>query len=175
MPRKIFLLLTEFPTREAKLMGVLTGFRYTHASVGLDEDMNTFYTFRYRGFFTEKITRYIRSDRLSFPCQLYELEVSEDVYQSIKTILENFEKYNNFLRYTKFGLVMSLFHIPYRRRYRYFCSHFVADVLKYSLAAKLKKKSSLYLPNDLRKLDGMNRIFQGDLQGYLNQYKILPC
>lgn len=174
MARKVFLLLTEFPTRGARFMGWFTRFRYTHASIGLEEDMNIFYTFRHSGFFVEEITRYIRKDRTPFPCQLYEFETSEEAYVKIKELIDSFKACNEHMRYTQLGLIMSLCRIPYKKRFRYFCSHFVADVLGGSNAVKLKKKSHLYLPNDLRKLEGMNLVFQGDMQSYLLQYKI-PC
>ena len=174
--RKIYLLFTQFPTIRAKLMGKMTGYPYIHASLGLDENMNVFYSFRHKGYFVEQATKYIKPDREPFPCQLYEFEVEDKVYDEIKTILRYFEEYNFLLKYTHFGVVMNLLHIPYKRRYRYFCSHFVADVLKYSKAVKLEKSSSLYLPHKLKDLDGMNLVFQGNMQGYLNRYlEKIPC
>ena len=92
--RKIYLLFTQFPTIRAKLMGKLTGYPYIHASLGLDEDMNIFYSFRYKGYFVEQATRYVAPDREPFPCQLYEYEVEDKVYEEIKTILRYFEEYN---------------------------------------------------------------------------------
>ena len=65
-------------------------------------------------------------------------------------------------------------HISYKSRYRYFCSQFVADILKNSKAAYLKKDSELYMPKDFRNLQGVSVRFQGDLQGMLRQFHILP-
>ena len=56
--RKIYLLLIRFPDTGSKLIHALTGFGYTHASVGLDEDLNTFYSFVVKGFIVEDISRY---------------------------------------------------------------------------------------------------------------------
>jgi hypothetical protein len=43
--RKIYILLTRLPNFGSKFLTLVTGFYYTHASIGLDEDMNTFYSF----------------------------------------------------------------------------------------------------------------------------------
>ena len=59
-PRKISILLTRFPDNGSRAVSMLTRFYYTHASIGLDEDMNTFYSFVTKGFLVEKVTRYIR-------------------------------------------------------------------------------------------------------------------
>ena len=42
--RKLYVLLTRFPGRAAIAIQAFTGCYYTHASIGLEEDMNTFYS-----------------------------------------------------------------------------------------------------------------------------------
>ena len=85
--RKLYILLTRFPGKTAIAIHAMTGCYYTHASIGLEEDLNTFYSIVGKGFIVEKITRYVRPDRDPFPCQLYELEVPEKVYCTVKNIL----------------------------------------------------------------------------------------
>lgn len=170
--RKTFILLTRFPDTGSKAIHFFTGFRYTHASIGLEEDMNTFYSFVVKGFIAEKITRYVRSDKALLPCLLYELEVSEEVYGRIKEVIRSFAEKKELLRYSRLGLVLSLFHISFGRQNYYFCSQFVAEVLKYSGAAYLKKDSELYLPCDFRNLQGVRKKFQGDLTGMVEQFNI---
>ena len=98
--RKIFILLTRMLDNGSKAMRLVTRFSYTHASIGLEEDMNTFYSFICKGFIVEKITRYLRPDREPFPCLLYEMEVSEEVYQNIKEMLNIFVENKKILRYS---------------------------------------------------------------------------
>ena len=172
--RKVYVLLTRFPGKSAKAIQVVTGCYYTHASIGLDEDLDTFYSFVGKGFIVEKITRYVRPDRMPFPCQLYELEVSEKTYRSIKKLLALFMQNKNELRYTWLGVVLSVLHITYRRRYCYFCSQFVADILKHAQAARLKKDSALYHPGDFKSLPGMRLHFQGDMQSMLHHFHLSP-
>lgn len=172
---KLYILLTRFPGKTAKAIHVMTGCYYTHASIGLEEDPNTFYSFVGKGFIVEKIDRYVRPDRDPFPCQLYELEVSERVYRSVKQQLELFEESRTELHYHKLGVVLCLMRIPFKRRYHYFCSQFVADVLKHAQAAKLRKDSTLYYPGDFRRLPGMRLHFQGNLHGMMHHFQMVPA
>lgn len=63
--------------------------------------MNTYYSFVRKGFIVEKVTRFIRPDRAPFPCQLYEIEVSQKVYGSVKKVIQVFTEYKGDLRYLK--------------------------------------------------------------------------
>lgn len=173
--RKIYLLLTKFPDNGSKAISALTGCRYPHASIGLEENMNTFYSFVTKGFIVEEVTRYVKPDREPFPCQLYELEVSEQVYLRIKEVVGYFVEFKGIVHYTRLGVALSLFHIPYKRnRFGYFCTQFVADVLQYGGAAKLKKKSNRYFSDDLKRLPGMKLNFQGNLKTMINHLGITP-
>lgn len=174
--RKILILLTRFPDKGSKVIAAITGCHYPHASIGLDEDPNTFYSFVTKGFIIESVVRYIRPNIAPYPCQLYELAVSEKVYCSVQKLLQSFIRCKDRLRYTKLGLILSLLHIPHKQEgFGYFCTQFVAHVLQSSGAAKLKKSSTRYFAGDLIKLPGMKLCYQGNLQTMLAHYAILPC
>ena len=173
LKRKVYLLLTRFPDNASKAIAILTGYYYPHASIGLDEDINIFYSFVTKGFIVENIAQYVKPGRPPFPCELYELEVSEKVYCQIKEVLEYFVEFRGVVHYTRLGLVLSLLHIPYRHNhFGYFCTQFVADVLQYGGATELKKKSNQYFSNDLKQLPGMKLNFQGDMKTMIKYFGI---
>ena len=173
LDRKVYILLTRFPGKVSMLLAVLTGCYYVHASIGLEDDLNTFYSFVTKGFIIEQIARYVRPDRVPYPCQLYELPVSENVYQSIKYLLNTFVDAKDRLRYTKLGVFFGLLGIPYRRKeFCYFCTHFVAHILQNSGAAILQKNCTHYFSRDLKKLPGMKLCYQGNLQTMLIHFQL---
>lgn len=172
--KKVYVLLTRFPDTGSKWIQAMTGFFYTHASIGLEEDMNTFYSFVTKGFIVEDIHRYIKPDRDPFPCQVYELEVSEKVYIAVKRVLQYYVRRKQKLAYTKLGVVLSLLRIPFKRKHKYICSQFVAEVLKRAKAVKLKKFTVLYLPGDFKKLSEMKLVFEGNLQSFITYFGIEP-
>lgn len=169
--RRITILLTQYPTTMASTLQWLTDFPYTHTSIGLSEDMNTFYSFVKKGFIVEKVTRYNKPGRAPFPCALYEIPVPEQVYQRIKAVLEGFVARKDDLQYTHRSMLLSLLlYIPYQMEDRYFCSHFVAEVLKRAQVIRSEKASVLYLPKDFPKLPGAKMVFRGDLGGLSRRY-----
>lgn len=173
--KKIYILLTRFPDNGSKAIEALTGCYYPHTSIGLEEDLNTFYSFVTKGFIVEKIARYVKPDKEPFPCQLYELNVSEKTYCRIKEALEYFIEFKEILHYTKLGLVLSMLRIPYKRdRFGFFCSQFVAEVLHHSGAVKLTKKSTRYFSEDLKRLPGMKLNYQGNLEAMMEHLKLTP-
>ena len=174
LEHKNTILLTQYPTIMASALCWLTDFPYTHTSIGLSEDRNTYYSFVKKGFIIEKITRYNKPGRAPFPCALYEISVPERMYQTIKTLLQEYVDRKDQFRYTHRSMLLSLLlYIPLQMENRYFCSHFVAEVLQRARLLKEEKDSVLYLPKDFIKLPGVKLVFQGDLHGLSAAYGLV--
>lgn len=169
--RKITILLTRFPDNGSRFISLLTGFYYTHASIGLPEEPDTYYSFVRKGFIVEKASRYIRPNWDPLPCQLYELPVSEETYHHIKHMLHSFAERKPFLQYSNLGVFLSLCKIRHKRENQYFCSQFIAEVLKESRAIHLKKDPSLCMPKDLTRLPTNTLIFQGTLPELVTSFQ----
>ena len=171
--RKIYILLTKFPDTGSKMIRAIKGCYYTHASIGLDEDPGTFYSFVKKGFIVEKITRYIKPGTEPFPCRLYEIEVSQKVYDAVKNSIEYYVEFKHLYHYSNRGLILSLFNIPYKKsRHGYFCSQFVAEVLNTGNAVKMKKSIRNFFPEDFKKLPGIKLNFAGNLQSMINHFSL---
>ncbi len=171
--RKIYILLTRLPDKGSFWLEFLWGMRYSHASIGLEEDMNTFYSFITKGFIVESITRYVKPNRTPFPCQLYELEVSNEVYGRVKAVIHYFTERRKLYKYARVGVVFGLFCIPYKQsRFHYFCTEFVAEVLQKSGAAKIRKSCGRCFAKDLKRLSGMNLVFQGNMQTMVHHFRL---
>ena len=168
--RRIFILLTGFRDGGSKLLRAFTGCKYTHASIGLDEDMNTFYSFVNKGFMVEKINRYLKPGIKPYSCKLYALKVTEKVYCAVKKIIQDFLLIKSDLTYCKTGVAMCLFGIPYTKNRSFFCSQFVAETLRRSKAAKPERGSCLYFPEDLTDIPGLEPEYQGNHRDFFNKY-----
>lgn len=168
--RKIYILMTQYPGLDAKLLRLRSGYPYTHASVGFEEDMDTFYTFVSKGFLVESIRRYEKPNRPSFPCALYEIDVSQEVYDRLKKNVLKYKENKANLKYSTMGLVMCFIKVPYRRKNRYFCSQFVSEVLQESGVLQLNKKSGLYFPKDIAKHSELKLIFEGNHLEFVKKF-----
>ncbi len=173
--RKIYILLTRFNDSGAKALRALTKCYYTHASIGLEEDMNTFYSFVYKGFIAEKITRYLKPEKENTLCKLYEIQVNERKYNSIKRMIRFYSNIKENLHYTRLGVVLCLMKIPFKSERKFFCSQFVAEILDRAGAAKLKRNSALYLPTDLQRLREVKFNFRGTVKEFANHFGLIPA
>lgn len=169
--RKLTIFLTKDPTRLMRFLSWCSRSEYLHAAVGFEEDRDAYYSFGpKKGLHAERVSHYLRTGRAPLPCVLYELEVSEQVYQNAKRLIYELETQNHILSYTWLGAIMALLHIGYRKENSYFCSQFVADVLSRSQAVRLTKDSCLYLAQDLSRLPGMREIYCGDMLGMTQSF-----
>ncbi len=170
--RKIYILVTRMFGNRSKAISFFTNSYYTHSSIGLEEDLNTFYTFTIKGFFIEKVTKYVKPDKSSFPCQLYEISVSQEKYDEIKNSLQQFTVKKEEYFYARLGVILCFFRIPCKFKGHYFCSQFIAEVLENCQIAKFRKPASLCTPKDFTKMEIAHPIYRGTLRGYLKHFKI---
>ncbi|MCL1802755.1 MAG: hypothetical protein FWG30_03815 [Eubacteriaceae bacterium] len=163
-PKTIYILLTAYTDFLAIVMRIMTFGRYTHASIGTEDQRGIFFSFVTKGgFHTERPLNSRRAKKRKRKCALYRLETSEEIYQAVKENLANFSMEANNYRYSFFGVALCLIRIPYRNRNTYFCSQFVSELLMLSGALKLRKQPCLYLPDDFRRQSELQLCFQGTL------------
>lgn len=144
--KTVRILLTKYSDCISSFLYYIGGKGYTHASISLeDENDNCYYSFNYKGFCVETIEKHRRrgvSKSIS-----YELTVSQAGYERIQKRLQFFKEHTETLEYTRLGVIFCILHIPFCWKNHYFCSQFVADLLKNSDEIALKKPAALYLPN----------------------------
>jgi hypothetical protein len=116
-------------------------------------------------------------------CAIYSLNITEaefqKMYQYIQEIASEKEKY----RYNFIGLFGVLFQKPIKRKNAFFCSQFVASVLKESKIIDCEDEDlSLVKPSDLTHLANFELLFEGalnDYDGIINEkiqvpYQLVP-
>ena len=164
--KTLLIMLTRFQDIGSRIISLMTGCRYTHASIALGEDPETFYSFNLRGFHIEHPKGLLEKEHAPFPCRIYGLEVTDNIYDVAKKLIHGFKERKERYRYSSAGLILAFFHIPLTLHRKFFCSHFVAEILGLSGAMKLKKRSCLYLPGDFQKMKDLSLCFSGTVQGY---------
>lgn len=105
------------------------------------------YSFNYRGFCIETAKKH-RSRGVERSAS-FTLRISDESYERLKDEIGHFIENRPDYKYTRFGVLMCLLKIPFKRKNHYFCSQFMAEMLSNSGAVKLKKSPSLYLPNNI--------------------------
>ena len=160
--KTISILLTKQFDIFSRISQFLIGSEYTHASIGLSDDKNTFFSFNTkRGFCIEKPIKKKRKN----PCILYQIQVPAQSYDEIVTRIGDFKNNANQYKYSFIGAILCVLHIPFKCENKYFCSQFVSELLTLSGAAKLRTKPTLYLPKYFSKEPQFTLSYKGMLCG----------
>lgn len=181
--KKIYILLTKSGTIVSRLVSLFTKDKYTHVSISFEECLQPMYSSSRKNGVTilpagpcvENFYRgYLKRHPL-IPCALYELKVSEEVYneakKNVEVIIENADKYG----FNLLGLMCCGMNISFRRDRKYFCSQFVGEILNNSKALKLPKETTLMRPSDYMVIPELNCVFVGTLKELVNKYNRVVC
>lgn len=170
--KSIYILLTKSTTICSKIVYMATRSEFTHAAISLDSSFNELYTFgrKYRrlmlpaGFAIESVYNGVLGDSDDMKCAVYELKISEKVYNNLVRILNYFERNRSRYRYSIVGLPMCQFNKVYEREDYFFCSQFVYHALSESGAIARNSEPSLVRPMDLSLLPEVTEVFKGEIR-----------
>lgn len=169
--KSVYLMLTRTESIASKLVRVFTGSKYTHASIAFDEELYHLYSSgRKKGLkmfpagpCMEGLDKGFFGRDPHTPCIVFEIPVENEVYEKARAEVEGFMINNEQYKFSILGTFACKLGIEWKRKNKYFCSQFVAEILNRSGAAKLPKAASLMRPMDCAELEGMNLIFEGNI------------
>lgn len=185
--KSIYILLTKSDTYISKIIKLATNDKYTHVSISFDECLQPLYSFsRFQintplpaGLRTEPFDSGYFHEYPYLPCALYELKVEDDVYETAKAEVDGMMSIASLYRYNIMGLIFCKLNIPLNRKYHYFCSEFVSEILAKSNALILPKKPSLMRPGDYTKISNLTCLYEGELYDLIalraNAMQAAPC
>jgi len=168
--RYIYILLVRYPDMSSRLFRFITRGCYSHASIGISNTDGIFYSYVTTGFRKELPRQHPTFKQREIPCRLYRMEISDEIHDVAKAVLDDHAKQSHKFKYNTLGVILCLFRIVYMRKHRYFCSQFVSEILGQIRAVPLAKHSSLYLPDDFMNMKELDFCFSG----YLSQLVSLP-
>ncbi|MDR2956659.1 MAG: hypothetical protein LBU61_00570 [Coriobacteriales bacterium] len=164
----VYVLLVRYPDRFSRFYRFLSQSKYSHASIGISDSDWTFFSFVLKGFRTELPRKHPTFKTKEIPCELYRVEVSTEKYIQAKAILEEHVKRSHHYKFSYLGLLFCYMRIKLHLKDRYFCSHFVSEVLDQIQAVPLTKQSSFYLPDDFMSMSGLELYYTGNLSRLVN-------
>lgn len=145
--KRISIVLTKLHGRFSNFIYHVTGRRYTHASIRLDEMDECFYSFNFHGLCIERPS-FFSKKRIERSI-LYQIEIPADIYDELEAQMQAVLARRRAYHYTRLGVCLCLLRIPHRFPDAFFCSQFVADFLIRAGVLELDKSASLYTPNAL--------------------------
>lgn len=162
----ISILFSTYTDFTSKIISLFSGFGCTHVSISLDNEDEYFYSFNKKGF-RKEYPRKHKSRLKQDTC--FRVEITEEQYEQLKSSILEFERRKELYNYNLIGLIFCMLRLSKKRRDKYFCSEFIAEVLSDANIIKLERKKSRYLPIHLEKqlallpavVQVSNNIFEG--------------
>ena len=172
--KKVYILLTDTGTLFTKLIKLYTKKPYNHASISFDFELSEVYSFGRKtarnpfigGFVEEDVNKGLFKEA---NCAVYALTVNEVQLQKMNHFIKEIEAQKGEYRYNLLGLLGFLLNKPIQRKKAFFCSQFVATVLKECNIIDFGKSPSLVAPNDLQKVSKCQLVYEGELKAYQNK------
>ena len=169
--KDIYILQMHTGTIPGTIIKFFTRYRYSHVLLSLDNSLSRMYSFGRKtilnplnaGFVIEDINgKFIKKFNKS-KCRIYKITITNQQYDNLKNILDNFEHNQDQYKYDIIGLLLKYFSIPLKRDKYYVCSQFVAEVLKDAEIYQFNKPISLIKPKDFEQISISEEIYTGFL------------
>ncbi len=169
--KKVYILLTDTGTVFTRLIRLYTRKPYNHASISFDPSLERVYSFGRKtaknpfigGFVQEDVKNGLFKQATGV---VLSFTITEQQWQQMRAYIQQLEEEKDKYRYNFLGLIAIIFNMPFNRKNAFFCSQFVASVLKESDIVDFDKPISLVTPHDLQQVNHFQAIYQGKLKDY---------
>lgn len=169
----VYLMLSATSSMLSAAIGTFTKKKYNHISISFDEELNEVYSFGrlnpnnafIGGFSRERVTS---NFYLKAKIQLYKLEVTDEEMESLRMIVQRYDKHQDLYYYNLLGLITAWLKIPWERPNTYFCSEFISTLLIEADVLTRDFIPSITTPHEI--IDALNPPMH--FEGFMWQYKL---
>lgn len=174
--KKVYILLTNTCSLLSKMIKLYTKKPYNHASIAFDSHLTEVYSFGRKTARNPFIGGFVEEDVKAglfkhADCVIFSFTVTEVQMQKMNHYLQGIEAQKKHYRYNFIGLFGVMFNKPIKRKKAFFCSQFVASVLKECDNIHFVKPLPLLAPYDLQNVSTFQLVYEGKLKDYLNENK----
>ncbi|UFT99038.1 hypothetical protein KO561_17910 [Radiobacillus kanasensis] len=169
--KKIYLLFTDTGTLLNKTINLCTRSSLNHCSIAFDKGLTELYSFGrksprnpFNGGFVRENVGVELFQRAT--CAVYSYSVTDQELFIMKRRIQLMESMQQYYRYNLLGLFTVIMNREWNRENKYFCSQFVATLLKESGVIEIEKPVCLVRPQDLIQLHQLELLYRGKLSDY---------
>lgn len=167
----IYIILTKTGTLLSKAIGMYTGKEMNHASVSFDAELFNMYSFGRRQLNNPLSGGFLRENAESglletADCVIYRCKVSHYQYLEMMKIVRYMYWNRDRYKYNFLGLFGVVMQKELRRERAYFCSQFVATLLKVG-GLQVYQNPAFMTPHCISELPYLEKVFAGKLSDYL--------
>lgn len=173
MGKKVYIILSNTGTLFSKAIGMYTKKELNHASIAFDEELNEMYSFGRKSHHNPFNGGFIKENPIEgmlqrATCAIYECAVTDSEYLRMKSIITQMEQQQQLYKYNLIGLVYVAINIEKERENAFFCSQFVATIMKECPSSQFRVAPPLTQPYHFEQLSALSLTFKGDLQTYVS-------
>lgn len=136
--KHIYIVVSQTGSIVSRIIRLVTGDRYTHAAISLDEDLNEMYSFGrihpnnpvIGGFVRESPSYGTMKKFRMADIVVIKLSVQEEQYREINGYIASMYAERKKYHYNYIGLFLARNGLHYRRANSFYCSEFVKDLLE---------------------------------------------
>jgi len=169
--KKIYIILTQTYTIIARIISIISKNKYSHVSIGFDEECNVMYSFgrkynkiAFIGVFKkENINKGLFIKNKNSLMALYELNISTYQYKEIQKKIEEIK--NNNKGYNILGLLLAIIKIKLNRD-KYYCSEFVSEILSSDKINIMENTKKIIKPEDFKNIKGLKLVYEGKVSDF---------
>ncbi|WP_422660933.1 hypothetical protein ACK8P5_10785 [Paenibacillus sp. EC2-1] len=173
-PKFIYVLLTDTGTMFTRLIKRYTAAPYNHASIALDVDLKEVYSFGRKcatnpwsaGFVEEDIHEGVYRHFPSTRCVVLRLKVTTEQREVLQKKILFYKKNKERYKYNLLGLFFLAMKRSYAPKHAYFCSQFVAELIRGMDLELWNRSSALVTPHDFLIHPDFEVIYEGMLYDY---------
>ena len=172
--RKLYIVVSQTGTALSRILKVLTGAKYNHASLSLEESLVPMYSFGRKYPCNPFWGAFVREypDKGTFgrfrntEAQVLALPCTQAQYDAIRERIEKMWREREKYHYNYGGLFLAYFSKKHRRKHHYYCSEFVREILERSGVIPPGTFGEIVKPIDFLGLPGAKLIYCGKLRKY---------
>lgn len=161
-------------TIPSKLVKFFTRYEYSHVAISLDKNCYTTYSFGRRSLYNilngglsiqNKDGKFFKKFNKT-KCKIYEIEVTDEAYGKLESILNDMEQNIDSYKYDFLGIIPRFFNVPVRFKNKYVCSYFVAHILEKAEIYKFEQETCMVVPKHFENIKNMRQIYKGRYLSY---------
>ena len=173
MEKKIYIILSNTGTLLSKAISIYTRKELNHVSIAFDEELNEMYSFGRKSSHNPFNGGFVKENPVEglfqrATCAIYECKVTDSEYMRMRNKIRQMEQQKQFYKYNLIGLVLVAVNIEMERENAFFCSQFVATIMKECPSSRFQVAPPLAQPHHFEQLSALTLKFKGNLQTYVS-------
>lgn len=169
----LYIVISQTGTLLSRILRLVTGAEYNHASISVSKDLNQMYSFGRRhpynpfwgGFVMETPDTGTFKRFSNTKALVLAVETTDEQYKKICDFLSYMYSHKDDYHYNYIGLCLAAFHIKCRKNNCYYCSEFVGDILSKYQVTGVNSLGSIIQPINFLDLPH-EKLFCGRLSEY---------